>query len=246
MNDIAVATKVEKKQPLLAKNQNNGESAASGTRKAVDLGIFDAFRFSGSSQKGTDLQIKVPASSTGTKRKLESGKPRVDQKSESNDRNSKKRKKKTTSSETLEEMRAREIKKWGRLRDLNLSFESVKFQIVIGAILSKQTQFPVVLKAVQTLKAEKDICPDGKSLLPKQMARCDEVKLRRLLSFVHYNKQKAKHLIQTAKMVLERFRGIVPTLQDHLLLLPGIGPMLSSVVRTVTPKKSEFGEPSEQ
>jgi len=124
------------------------------------------------------------------------------------------------------------------------SWEAVKFQIVVAAILSKQTQFPVVLKAVKTMKEDPKLCPDGENLDSALAAKMDEMELREMLKFVHYNKQKAKHLIEAAKMIQSTFRGQVPTLQDHLIRLPGIGPMLSKLIRMVSPSKQEFNEES--
>jgi len=74
------------------------------------------------------------------------------------------------------------------------------------------------------------------------MSCFDEVKLRGLIRFVHYNKQKAKHVIEAAKMVERNFRGKTPTVKDQMVRLPGIGPMLSSVMVTVTPSKSEWDQ----
>ncbi|GAB5368423.1 hypothetical protein AAMO2058_001318200 [Amorphochlora amoebiformis] len=132
-----------------------------------------------------------------------------------------------------EEDRKKMLEKWAPLRDETLEETSRRFQIVIGAILSKQTQFSMVLKAIRTMKENKTLCPDGKSLNPEKLANFEWEALHRMISFVHYNKQKSKHIVAASKLIVERFRGVVPTQPDQTQLLPGIGPMLSSVIDIV-------------
>eukprot|EP00466_Bigelowiella_natans_P007017 jgi/Bigna1/86451/estExt_fgenesh1_pg.C_100278 len=203
----------------------------------LSLDFFDSFRFGGaSSSKGPgETTILSSRPSLQLKRSSASG-SKVSSSSSTSSSSEKNRNKKLM---TASEIKAHEIKKWAPLRDLSLPYESIKFQLLIGAIMSKQTQFTIVCKAIRTMKENSCLCKDGKSLDAATFSVFDEVELRRMIRFVHYNKQKAKHIIQTAKMIMSTFRGQVPTIRDQLMRLPGIGPMLANLVRNVTPSKSE-------
>ena len=48
-----------------------------------------------------------------------------------------------------------------------------------------------------------------------------------------YPNNKAKHLVGMAKMLLEKFNGIVPATQDELQQLPGVGRKTANVIASV-------------
>jgi endonuclease-3 len=61
-------------------------------------------------------------------------------------------------------------------------------------------------------------------------ADSDPKTLRRYLRGMNYYKTKAKHLRESAKMIVERFHGRVPRTLDELMELPGVGRKVANVV----------------
>mmetsp|Transcript_30142 Transcript_30142/g.73366 ORF Transcript_30142/g.73366 Transcript_30142/m.73366 type:complete len:299 (+) Transcript_30142:107-1003(+) len=208
------------------------ESSISGAdRNPFDLKAFDTFRYVGGISSSCNVQSKFKSQgSSALKRKYSTDNGKVSAVKQT-----------SMHLETKDEavMRQKDIEKWSPLRDFSLVYESLKFQIVVAAILSKQTQFSIVLKAINVMKSEPELCDKG-NLLPAQCMKFDEQKLKSMICFVHYNKQKAKHVIKTAEVIQGRFRGKVPTTQHYLQSLPGIGPTLSAVIRNVTPTRLEY------
>jgi endonuclease-3 len=62
------------------------------------------------------------------------------------------------------------------------------------------------------------------------LAASDHKALAKVISFVHYNKQKAKHLVACAELLRRTFRGVVPTGARALQQLPGIGPIMAELL----------------
>jgi endonuclease-3 len=61
-------------------------------------------------------------------------------------------------------------------------------------------------------------------------ANADPRTLRRYLRGMNYYKTKAKHLRESAKIIIERFRGRVPRRLSELMELPGVGRKVANVV----------------
>ncbi|CAN0391407.1 unnamed protein product, partial [Hapterophycus canaliculatus] len=56
------------------------------------------------------------------------------------------------------------------------------------------------------------------------LAGTGQEELAGILRHVHWNKAKAKHVRESAAMILRRHRGVVPRRRGDLLALPGVGP----------------------
>lgn len=72
----------------------------------------------------------------------------------------------------------------------------------------------------------------------KQMAEAEIDEIYEYVKSVSYPNAKAKHLVEMAKMLMERFNGEVPSDMDALLLLPGVGRKTANVIQAVAFGKS--------
>ena len=94
--------------------------------------------------------------------------------------------------------------------------------LFVAVILSPQST------DVQTNKTTKKLFRRFRSF--EDYANADPRTLRRYLSGMNYYKTKAKHLRESARMILERFDGKVPRTLNELMELPGVGRKVANVV----------------
>lgn len=92
---------------------------------------------------------------------------------------------------------------------------STPFQLVISVILSAQCMDKRVNKTVPSLYAK---YPDSKTL---STAELDNVE--KIIKPIGLHHAKARNIIAAAKMLEEKFSGIIPDSIDKLLTLPGVG-----------------------
>lgn len=72
----------------------------------------------------------------------------------------------------------------------------------------------------------------------KQMAEAEIDEIYEYVKSVSYPNAKAKHLVEMAKILMERFNGEVPSDMDALLMLPGVGRKTANVIQAVAFGKS--------
>lgn len=105
-----------------------------------------------------------------------------------------------------------------------LEFGSV-FQLLVAVILSAQcTDKRVNLVTLELFRHY----PDARSMA---QAEADEV--LEYVKSVSYPNSKAKHLVEMARMLMERFDGEVPNDMNLLLELPGVGRKTANVMQAV-------------
>ena len=105
-----------------------------------------------------------------------------------------------------------------------LDFGSV-FQLLVAVILSAQcTDKRVNLVTPELFRHY----PDARSMAE---AEADEV--LEYVKSVSYPNSKAKHLVEMARMLMERFDGEVPNDMNQLLELPGVGRKTANVMQAV-------------
>jgi endonuclease-3 len=68
---------------------------------------------------------------------------------------------------------------------------------------------------------------------PESLAEASVEEVFSYIRSVSYPNNKAKHLVGMAKMLLEKFNGIVPATQDELQQLPGVGRKTANVIASV-------------
>lgn len=110
-----------------------------------------------------------------------------------------------------------------------LNFKS-PYQLLVAVMLSAQcTDKRVNL----TTPAIFERYPDAKSL-----SRASFEELFPLVKSISYPNSKTKHLIEAAKLIVEKFGGEIPSGIDELMSLPGVGRKTANVVTSIT-----WGEP---
>jgi len=98
------------------------------------------------------------------------------------------------------------------------------FPILIGTILSHQTQDP------RTIEAEKRLFAAYNT--PQQIAHAPLARIKNLIKPVGIYNVKAKRLKQVCKILVEKYKGKVPTDYDDILKLPGVGRKTANILFT--------------
>jgi endonuclease III len=99
------------------------------------------------------------------------------------------------------------------------------FQLLVAVILSAQCTDKRVNLTTGPLFAK---YPSVISL-----AKASPEELLPLIKSISYPNSKTKHLIEMAKMVVEKFRGEIPMTVDELMSLPGVGRKTANVITSV-------------
>jgi endonuclease III len=102
------------------------------------------------------------------------------------------------------------------------SQEEDPFQVLIATLLSARTQDATTLAASTRLFAV--------ASTPQAMAALTARRIERLIYPVSFYRHKAKHVKATARILLDRFGGSVPTTMEALLELPGVGRKTANLV----------------
>lgn len=105
-----------------------------------------------------------------------------------------------------------------------LEFGSV-FQLLVAVVLSAQC----------TDKRVNLVTPDLFRRYPdaKTMAQAEADEIFEYVKSVSYPNSKAKHLVELSRMLMERFKGQVPSDMNQLLELPGVGRKTANVMQAV-------------
>ncbi|HAT61720.1 MAG TPA: endonuclease III [Prevotella sp.] len=99
------------------------------------------------------------------------------------------------------------------------------FQLIVATLLSAQCTDKRINEITPALYAK---YPDAHA-----MAQATEEDLLEYIHSVSYPNSKAKHLVAMAKMIDEKFEGILPDNTDELITLPGVGRKTANVVQAV-------------
>ena len=103
------------------------------------------------------------------------------------------------------------------------------FELIVAVILSAQCTDKRVNMITPALM---EAYPDAES-----MAKATPAEVFEFIKSCSYPNNKAKHLAGMAKMLVERFDGIVPSEPDILQQLPGVGRKTANVIASVVFKK---------
>ncbi|CAM9746214.1 unnamed protein product [Ectocarpus sp. 8 AP-2014] len=113
------------------------------------------------------------------------------------------------------------------MADRGAGVEDQRFQVLVGAVLSSRAQASVVDEGLSRLRARSG------GLTAAEMAEVGQDDLADILRHVHWNKAKAKHIRESAGIIVRRHRGVVPRRRAELLALPGVGPALVEILLNV-------------
>src|SRR4029077_16822095 len=100
--------------------------------------------------------------------------------------------------------------------------EDDPFEVLIATLLSAQTRDPVTAAASARLFA--------KAQTQETMATLREKQIIKLIYPVSFYRNKAAHVKQTCRILVERFGGRVPGSMAELLTLPGVGRKTANLV----------------
>jgi endonuclease III len=101
------------------------------------------------------------------------------------------------------------------LQEISDSTDGDPFRVLIATVLSQRTKDEVTSAASARLFR--------KYPGPKQLAKADTRTVSRLIKPVGFYKTKAKAIKRIARIILEEYRGEVPSDMDRLLQLPNVG-----------------------
>ena len=96
------------------------------------------------------------------------------------------------------------------------------FQVLIATMLSAQTKDAVTAAASDRLFKV--------ASTPKAMAALPASRIERLIYPVSFYRNKARHVKETCRQLLQRFGGRVPDTMEELLTLPGVGRKTANLV----------------
>ena len=99
------------------------------------------------------------------------------------------------------------------------------FQVLVATMLSAQTQDPVTFAASTRLFAR---APSAAAML-----RLDVAEIEKLIFPVSFYRNKARHVLDACRQLLDRFGGRVPATMEELLTLPGVGRKTANLVLIV-------------
>lgn len=105
-----------------------------------------------------------------------------------------------------------------------LKFDSV-FELLIAVILSAQCTDKRVNQVTQIL------FPIANT--PEKILQLGQSKLEEIIKPCGLARSKAKHIVETSKLLLENYGGEVPANFDELIKLPGVGRKTANVVTSV-------------
>jgi len=111
-----------------------------------------------------------------------------------------------------------------------LEYASV-FELLVAVLLSAQATDRSVNKATCRLFAVADT--------PRKMLSLGEAGLIEYIKTIGLFRSKARHLIETCRILVERHGGQVPRTREELQALPGVGRKTANVILNVA-----FGEPT--
>ena len=96
------------------------------------------------------------------------------------------------------------------------------FQVLIATMLSAQTRDPVTAAASARLFRV--------ARTPPTMAKLTTKRIEKLIYPVSFYRNKAVHVRETCRQIVERFGGRVPETMEELLTLPGVGRKTANLV----------------
>jgi endonuclease-3 len=96
------------------------------------------------------------------------------------------------------------------------------FHVLIATLLSARTQDATTLAASTRLfKAART---------PRTMAKLTPRQIEKLIYPVSFYRHKARHVIATCRILMDRYKGRVPSTMEELLTLPGVGRKTANLV----------------
>ncbi|MBI1876058.1 MAG: endonuclease III [Acidobacteria bacterium] len=96
------------------------------------------------------------------------------------------------------------------------------FQVLVATLLSARTQDATTYAASERLFA--------RARTPRTMGKLSVREVERLIYPVSFYRNKARNIKATCRLLIDRFRGVVPSTMEELLMLPGVGRKTANLV----------------
>lgn len=109
--------------------------------------------------------------------------------------------------------------------------QSDPFKVLIATMLSAQTRDAVTFEASNRLFA--------RAGTPSEMVRLRVSTIEKVIYPVSFYRNKARHVKDTCRLLLDRYGGEVPTSMSELLDLPGVGRKTANLVLIVSLRSEE-------
>ncbi|MFH7860673.1 MAG: endonuclease III [Candidatus Aenigmatarchaeota archaeon] len=104
------------------------------------------------------------------------------------------------------------------------------FKLLIGTILSQRTRDEKTSQAWKKLFSRANT--------PEKILNLSEKEIQSLIKDVGFYRQKAKRIKKISQIILQEYKGKVPSSREELIKLPGVGPKTADVVLSYS-----FGKP---
>lgn len=107
-----------------------------------------------------------------------------------------------------------------------------RYHVLISVMLSSQTKDEVTAKAMSNLK--------NYGLTIDNILSTDQVKIEELIYPVGFYKRKAKYILETTKILKEKFNSDIPRSMEEIKSLKGVGPKMAQIVKNVGWNEYDF------
>ncbi|MBD3259738.1 endonuclease III [Candidatus Woesearchaeota archaeon] len=116
---------------------------------------------------------------------------------------------------------------------------------MLGEFSSRYNKWQVLVSTILSARARDEVTmPLCKELFSKyptmqKLAKANIKDVEKLIKRIGFYRNKAKNIVQASRMILEKFKGKVPSKREELMKLPGVGSKVAGCVRVYA-----FNEPS--
>jgi len=130
----------------------------------------------------------------------------------------------------------KQLKKIEKLTDSSLRLAAefnIPWQALISTMLSPMTRDET------TIDVSEKLYKKYPSLLSLAKAQLSDIK--KIIKPVNYYKTKAKHVSETAKILINEYKGNIPNSREELMKLPGVGRKVANVYLAEVHKAAAIG-----
>lgn len=128
---------------------------------------------------------------------------------------------------------------------LKRQYIKYKEPIVSRMVEDKASPYMVLVSTMISLRTKDDVTEQASYRLfekannPKSMLKMKQKEIEQLIFPAGFYRNKAKAILDTSRMIMELYNGLVPDKLDDLLLLPGVGRKTANLVLALS-----FGKPA--
>lgn len=131
------------------------------------------------------------------------------------------------------------------LKILKRQYVKYKEPIVSRMVEDKASPYMVLVSTMISLRTKDNVTEQASWRLfekadnPQSMLKMKQKEIEQLIFPAGFYRNKAKAILDTSRMIMEQYNGLVPDKLDDLLLLPGVGRKTANLVLALS-----FGKPA--